>query len=164
MFLRKLAHRMPLGFDGNGRMQRNLAPLGSAVGQQQHVADFRQLQRRALNSRLVQQRRGIEQAVEIEAAAVAKISAKLFGQLLLALDPLRDRATGKRGNARLSKRGSSSRPRAVRAGGQTRARARWCAEWGREPSSKIKLIVQEPSRRSARLPPSALRIHAFVHP
>ena len=67
--LRKLGDRFPLGFDGNRRMQRNLPPLGRAVSQRKHVANFRELQRRSLNARLVNQRRGIEQAVEVEASA-----------------------------------------------------------------------------------------------
>ena len=72
---------------GSG-MQRDLAPLRGAVGDQQQVANFGDLQRRAADPRLVDQRRGIEQAVKIKVPAGAEISAQLFGELLLALDPL----------------------------------------------------------------------------
>ncbi len=68
-------------------MQSDLAPLGGAVGQQQHVANLAELQRRAANARLVDQQSGIEQAVKIKAAAGAQVSAQLFRELLLPLDP-----------------------------------------------------------------------------
>ena len=69
-------------------MQRDLPPLGGAVGHQQQIANLGDLQRGPVDARLVDQRRGIEQAVKIEVAAGAQISAQLLGQLLLAFDPL----------------------------------------------------------------------------
>ena len=85
--LGKLAHRLPLLLDLYRRMQRDLAPLGGAVGQQQHVADLGNLQRGAADARLVQHIGRIEQAGEIEASARAQVAAQLFGELLLPLDP-----------------------------------------------------------------------------
>ena len=79
--------RLPLRFDGSWRMQRDLAPLGCAVGQRQDVADLGQLQRRAADARLADQLRGIEQAVEVEAASRLEKAAKLARQLVLPLDP-----------------------------------------------------------------------------
>ncbi len=72
-------------------MQGDLAPLGGAIGDQQQVANLQDLQRGAADARLVDQLCGIEQAVKIEAAAGAQVSAQLFRELLLSLDPLRGR-------------------------------------------------------------------------
>ncbi len=69
-------------------MQRDLAPFGSPVGDQQQVADLGNLQCGAADPRLVDQSRRIEQPVKIKMSAGAKISSQLFGQLLLPLDPL----------------------------------------------------------------------------
>ncbi len=80
-----------------GRMQRDLAPLGGTIGQQQQIANLEDLQRRARDARLVDQLRRVEQSVKVEASAGAQVSAQLFRELLLSLDPgtvLRGRELG----------------------------------------------------------------------
>ena len=69
-------------------MQSDLAPLGSAVGYQQQVANLGQFQHRPANARLVQQRGGIEQSVKIEVPPARRYPRSSFRQLLLPFDPL----------------------------------------------------------------------------
>src|SRR5271166_288227 len=87
-------------------MQRDLAPLCSTINRQQQVANLDDLQRCALNARLVDQRRGVKQTVEIEVAAGPQISSQLLGQLLLALDPLPVTRGRELHHAGLSRRGT----------------------------------------------------------
>ena len=81
-------HRLPTFGDIRRRVKGDLAPLGGAVGHQQQVANLQHFQRGAADARLVDQLGGIEQAVKVEAAARAQVSAQLFRELLLPLNPL----------------------------------------------------------------------------
>ncbi len=100
----KVVHRLPLLLDLHRRMQRNLAPLGSTIGQQQHIAQLGNLQRCAANARLVQDIGRIQQAGEIEASAHAQVAAQLFCELLLPLDPRAVARGGELRNAVLPQR------------------------------------------------------------
>jgi hypothetical protein len=69
-------------------MECDLAPLGGAIGEQEQIANLDDLQRGSGDACLVDQLRRIEQTVEVETSSGPQVSAQLFGELLLALDPL----------------------------------------------------------------------------
>jgi hypothetical protein len=78
-------------------MQGNLPPLGGPVGELENFPDFAELQRRTLNLRLLNERRRIENSVEVESASICQVSPELLSELLLTLDPP---AIGRRRKAR----------------------------------------------------------------
>ena len=101
--LRERAYSAPVGLHIRGRMQRNLAPLGRAVDQQNHVANFGGFQRGARNARFLHLPIDFTQAGKIEAAADAPELANLARQFLLSLNPMAIGGRSESGDPLLSK-------------------------------------------------------------
>ncbi len=64
-----------------------VAPCGDALDYGEEVADLRGFESGAVDAGFVEQRRGVEEAVELEAAAAREHGAHLGGALLLLVDP-----------------------------------------------------------------------------
>ncbi len=77
----------PLVAGGVGRWVEEVAPGGDALDDGEEVADLGGFECGAFDAGFVEQERGIEEAVELEASAAGEHGADLGGALLLLVDP-----------------------------------------------------------------------------
>ena len=82
----KRSHGRPLARKTLRRLGNQLLPIADVLGELGNAPDLQRFQRRAGNSRLVQQGARIEQAAEAELAAHRQVAAHLFRKLLLLLN------------------------------------------------------------------------------
>jgi len=82
----------PVALSFGGGVGEEVAPGGYALHDFEEIADFEAFERGSFDTTLFEQRRGVEEAVEVEAAAAREEAPPLVGALLLGFDPEEVRA------------------------------------------------------------------------